>query len=306
MSKSEQQNVNPTEERAQQGTGRQGTGHDERIAPQAPRGQETSAPSSVDSKLPVGHIRHVVVVTLAVLVLLAACACGVFACSVAAQDPMPIGGAQASDDAANAEGSADGGADADAAAEEAEGDETAAKGKDGKAKGKKDSSSKPKKDKSSKASKKNKSSKDGAAAEQGASSSGGASASSSSKKNNANNNDGSGKHNSSTSNKIIVSMTIDGSRAGDQDSASIAARKISVKRGANVFDVLVASGVSYSGDSTYVRSISGLAEFQCGSGSGWMYSVDGVFPNVSCGKYELSGGEKIVWAYTLDLGEDVK
>ena len=59
------------------------------------------------------------------------------------------------------------------------------------------------------------------------------------------------------------------------------------------------------GTSTYVSSINGLAEFDCGSGSGWMYSVDGVYPNKACGKYTLSGGERIVWVYTCDLGNDL-
>ena len=40
---------------------------------------------------------------------------------------------------------------------------------------------------------------------------------------------------------------------------------------------LKANGISYQITSGgYVRSISGLAEFDCGQGSGWMYKVNGI------------------------------
>ena len=314
MGNEQEHNQKSAEERIPQKAA--GAARDERIAPQAPRGLEPGMPSSAssDASARTGRVRHAAMAALAVLALAAACACGVFACTVEAQDPMPIeaeqqaGGAagdNAGADAADADESSTGDSDA--------GDEGAAASKN--AKGKKNS-----KDKGKAAGKSGKkaadeseaaSSSNGSTSGSHASSSGkanGSSSSSSSSKNNGGNGGSTSKgdSNSNASNKITVTMSIDGSRAGDQDSASMSTRKISVKRGANVFDVLVASGVSYSGDSTYVRSISGLAEFQCGGGSGWMYSVDGVFPNVSCGKYQLKGDERIVWAYTLNLGEDVK
>lgn len=60
---------------------------------------------------------------------------------------------------------------------------------------------------------------------------------------------------------------------------------------------------SYS--SVYVRSIHYLYEFSCGPLSGWMYRVDGEFPNFGCSKYELKDGQVIEWIYTCDLGKDV-
>lgn len=80
---------------------------------------------------------------------------------------------------------------------------------------------------------------------------------------------------------------------------------LTLAEGSTVYDALCALGVSVSGTSTYVSAIGGLAEFDCGSGSGWMYSVDGVYPNKACGKYVLSDGESIVWVYTCDLGNDL-
>ena len=80
---------------------------------------------------------------------------------------------------------------------------------------------------------------------------------------------------------------------------------LTLEEGSTVYDALCAMGVSVSGSSYYVSAINGLAEFDCGSGSGWMYSVNGVYPNMSCGKYVLSDGDEIVWVYTCDLGNDL-
>lgn len=57
--------------------------------------------------------------------------------------------------------------------------------------------------------------------------------------------------------------------------------------------------------SIYVQGINHLYEFSCGPLSGWMFMVDGVFPNYGCSKYNLKDGNEIVWAYTCDLGRDV-
>ena len=59
-------------------------------------------------------------------------------------------------------------------------------------------------------------------------------------------------------------------------------------------------------DSYYVEGINHLYEFDCGFESGWMYKVNGWFPNYGCSAYELQGGEEIVWVYTCTgLGTDV-
>lgn len=59
-------------------------------------------------------------------------------------------------------------------------------------------------------------------------------------------------------------------------------------------------------DSYYIEGINHLYEFDCGFESGWMYKVNGWFPNYGCSSYELQGGEEIVWCYTCaGLGTDV-
>lgn len=57
--------------------------------------------------------------------------------------------------------------------------------------------------------------------------------------------------------------------------------------------------------SVYIKGINYLYEFSCGPLSGWMYRVDGEFPNYGCSKYELKDGQVIEWVYTCDLGRDV-
>ena len=56
---------------------------------------------------------------------------------------------------------------------------------------------------------------------------------------------------------------------------------------------------------TYVAGISHLYEFDFGNLSGWMYRVNGVFPDVGCGEYQLSDDDRIEWLYTCDLGRDL-
>lgn len=58
-------------------------------------------------------------------------------------------------------------------------------------------------------------------------------------------------------------------------------------------------------NSYYIEGIGGLYEFDCGSSSGWIYSVNGERPNRSCSEYRLSDGDKIIFAYTCKNGADV-
>ncbi|GGG67462.1 DUF4430 domain-containing protein [Paenibacillus radicis (ex Gao et al. 2016)] len=85
--------------------------------------------------------------------------------------------------------------------------------------------------------------------------------------------------------------------------------------GESVWDVLkreldkrgIVYGYSFSSkyNSVYVESIAGDGEFDHGSGSGWMYSVNGVFPNYGASQYKLQQGDKVEWRYTTDYGKDV-
>ena len=55
----------------------------------------------------------------------------------------------------------------------------------------------------------------------------------------------------------------------------------------------------------YIQGINNLYEFDVGSLSGWMYSVNGWFPNYGCSRYALQYGDVVYWVYTCDLGYDV-
>ncbi len=58
-------------------------------------------------------------------------------------------------------------------------------------------------------------------------------------------------------------------------------------------------------NSAYVEGIHNLYEFDCGSLSGWMYRVNGWYPNYGCSRYQLAQGDIVEWRYTCDLGRDV-
>ncbi|WP_407383462.1 DUF4430 domain-containing protein [Ruminococcus sp.] len=55
----------------------------------------------------------------------------------------------------------------------------------------------------------------------------------------------------------------------------------------------------------YIAGINGLYEFDYGALSGWMYRVNGAFPDVGCQSYTVSDGDRIEWLYTTDIGKDL-
>lgn len=100
------------------------------------------------------------------------------------------------------------------------------------------------------------------------------------------------------------------------DNGVIYAKKtVSFEEGETVFDVLnremkkngIHMDFSFSPvyNSRYIKGINNLYEFNCGSGSGWMYRVNGVFPNYGCSQYQVEDGDTIEWLYTCDLGVDL-
>ena len=58
-------------------------------------------------------------------------------------------------------------------------------------------------------------------------------------------------------------------------------------------------------NSAYIEGINNLYEFDVGELSGWMYKVNGWFPNYGCSRYQIQSGDIIEWVYTCDLGRDV-
>lgn len=58
-------------------------------------------------------------------------------------------------------------------------------------------------------------------------------------------------------------------------------------------------------NSNYIEGINNLYEKDCGRWSGWMYCVNGWYPNYGCSRYQVQQGDEIEWHYTCDLGRDL-
>lgn len=95
----------------------------------------------------------------------------------------------------------------------------------------------------------------------------------------------------------------------------LAASEVEFTEGESVHDVLqrvckeagiqMESSFTPAYNSAYVEGINNLYEFDCGQLSGWMYNVNGWFPNYGCSKYTVKDGDVINWVYTCNLGKDV-
>ena len=59
------------------------------------------------------------------------------------------------------------------------------------------------------------------------------------------------------------------------------------------------------GATAYVEGIDNVYEFDRGQGSGWMYRVNGIFPDRGAGVVPLYAGDIVEWIYTTNLGVDI-
>lgn len=92
-------------------------------------------------------------------------------------------------------------------------------------------------------------------------------------------------------------------------------KKVSFDEGESVFDLLkremqsnkIHMEFSFTPmyNSAYIEGIANLYEFDCGELSGWMYRVNGEYPNFGCSLYTLKPGDRVEWIYTCDLGRDI-
>jgi hypothetical protein len=90
---------------------------------------------------------------------------------------------------------------------------------------------------------------------------------------------------------------------------------VTVYEGENVFNVLQREmkrgGIHLEFTNTpiynsaYIEAINNLYEFDVGELSGWMYKVNGQFPDYGCSRCLLRDGDVIEWLYTCDLGRDI-
>ncbi len=98
------------------------------------------------------------------------------------------------------------------------------------------------------------------------------------------------------------------------DGTVYAAREVTFYEGESVFDLLLRETQnerihmefeSVPGyNSNYIEGINNIYEYDCGELSGWMYSVNGWFPNYGSSRYQLQPGDSVEWHYTCDLGRD--
>ncbi len=94
-----------------------------------------------------------------------------------------------------------------------------------------------------------------------------------------------------------------------------ATREVEFYEGESVFDVLLREvqkekihmefSMTPIYNSNYIEGINNIYEFDGGELSGWMYKVNGWFPNYGSSRYQLKEGDNIEWVYTCDLGRDV-
>ena len=68
-------------------------------------------------------------------------------------------------------------------------------------------------------------------------------------------------------------------------------------------DIAMEYSTSAVYDTEYVEGIGQLYEFDAGPLSGWMYTVNGEYPNYGAGRYRVQNGDVIVWLYSVDMEE---
>ncbi len=100
-----------------------------------------------------------------------------------------------------------------------------------------------------------------------------------------------------------------------EDGVILPATEVAFSEGESVFDVLLRTctdnkiHLEYVNtplyNSAYLEGIGNIYQFDCGSASGWMYSVNDWFPIYGCSRYAVQDGDVIEIVYSCELGEDV-
>lgn len=81
--------------------------------------------------------------------------------------------------------------------------------------------------------------------------------------------------------------------------------KTTLKSKSTVYDLLKKAcndkGITYTAKDTiysvYIAGINNIDEKDCGKGSGWKYTVNGSYPNISVDSKKLKDGDKVVFTY---------
>lgn len=100
-----------------------------------------------------------------------------------------------------------------------------------------------------------------------------------------------------------------------QNGVIYGSKTVEFTEGESAFDVLLREtrrmGIHFEFEkspiygSAYIEGIGNIYEFDCGSQSGWMYKVNGVFPRYGCSDYKISDGDRIEFVYTCSSGKDI-
>ena len=103
------------------------------------------------------------------------------------------------------------------------------------------------------------------------------------------------------SGKVSISITID--TTGANGTIMRTENPVTLDEGATAYDAVVqvmgADAVNAQ-DSQYGKNftaIGGVAQGEHGSGSGWMYDINGTLESVSSDQYMLTDGDALVWFY---------
>lgn len=111
-----------------------------------------------------------------------------------------------------------------------------------------------------------------------------------------------------TSSKVVYSIVISSTEV------PLAPTEMDIQDGDSVLSALIAITknkkiqMDYRGGqgaTAYVEGIDNVYEFDRGQGSGWMYRVNGIFPDRGAGVVPLQDGDRVEWLYTTNLGVDL-
>ena len=99
-----------------------------------------------------------------------------------------------------------------------------------------------------------------------------------------------------------------------KDGVILKKQEVDLYKDDSVYDILkrelkknnILMEASFAAKTAYVEGINNIYEFSCGKLSGWMYEVNGEYPNVGCSDYKVKDKDVIEWHYTCNLGEDLK
>lgn len=80
------------------------------------------------------------------------------------------------------------------------------------------------------------------------------------------------------------------------------------KSGDTAYDILMrscaAQHIKITAENTvygvYIAGINNIDEKDCGDESGWLYSVNGKFPSITCGKQKVKPNDEILFTYTCE------